>query len=159
MSAGGFPKARFTLLVWQCSVWHRSLLGVTLSFPLASTLRLHHTASLGSITCCHSLPSLTGIPATVQYCSILVCSIAVLAGSFPTSGLLPATAVVRKDSRYSKAQYSRAGRLNSLGPILHRAIISNGRMQNDEPKKNGAVLFSTVYFNAVLAGAFKQGTV
>jgi hypothetical protein len=32
-------------------------------------------------------------------------------------------------------------------------------MQNDEPKKNGAVLFSTVYFNAVLAGAFKQGTV
>ena len=34
------------------------------------------------------------------------------------------------------------------------AIISNGRMQNDEPKKNGAVLFSTVYFNAVLAGSF-----
>jgi hypothetical protein len=45
------------------------------------------------------------------------------------------TAVARKDSRYSKAQYSRAGRLNSLGPILHRAIISNGRMQNDEQKK------------------------
>jgi len=54
---------------------------------------------------------------------------AVLAGSFPTnrepfrwlvaSGLLPA-AVAHKDSRYSKAQYSRAGRLNSLRPILHR---------------------------------------
>ena len=69
------------------------------------------------------------------------------------SGLLPALAVAHKDSRYSKAQCSPAGRLNSLGPILHRAIISNGRMQNDEPKKNGAVLFSTVYFNAVLAGS------
>ena len=55
---------------------------------------------------------------------------AVLAGSFPTnrepfrwlvaSGLPAATAVAHKDSRYSQAQDSHAGRLNSLGPILHR---------------------------------------
>jgi hypothetical protein len=38
--------------------------------------------------------------------------------------------------------------------MYNLAIISNGRMQNDEPKKNGAVPFSTVYFNAVLAGSF-----
>ena len=67
MSAAGFPKAGFTLAVRRCSVWRRSLLRMTLSFPLASNLRLHRAASLGSITSHHSLLSLTGIPATAQY--------------------------------------------------------------------------------------------
>ena len=117
VSAGGFPKARFTLLVWQCSVWHRSLLGVTLSFPLASTLRPHHTASLGSITCCHSLLSLTGIPATVQYCSILSVRLQYLQAPLQQTGnrlggwcrLLMCTAVGRSDTPFSAMQYSTDG--------------------------------------------------
>jgi hypothetical protein len=85
VSAGGFPKARFTLVIWQCSVWHCSLLGVTLSFPPGKHLA---SASYG-VTWSHHVFSLVAVAHRDScYCPVLfntVCSIAVLAGSFPTN--------------------------------------------------------------------------
>ena len=106
VSAGGFPKARFTLVVWQCSVWHRSLLGLSSwQAPCVCIIRRHLVPSRVVTRCCRSQGFLL-LSSTVQYCLFDCITVQYRLTNSVTRRtgwcrLLTCTAVGRSDTQHS----------------------------------------------------------